>query len=320
MLISPKQVNTEKFMSPVIAITGATGFIGGVLAKRLVSEGLHIRALVRPSSYRKLTVENSIEWIKGELEDINSLRCLVSGADIVVHCAGAVRGTCRRDFDRVNVDGVKKLVQAATGENPKPCFLLMSSLAAREPHLSHYTASKHKGEKILVSTSGKMPWSIFRPCAVYGPGDREMLPIFQWMARGIAPVIGYDHNRISLLFVEDLAEAVIHWMHCGVCSRRIYELDDGYTGGYTWRDIINAVAGLNNKSILRIKIPVFFLKIVALFNLIAARIMGFSPMLSPGKVKELTYPDWVADNTAFRRDTGWTPKVTLKKGLKRTLK
>jgi nucleoside-diphosphate-sugar epimerase len=307
-------------MSRTIVITGATGFIGSMLARRLASTDWQVRALVRPASIHKQPNEIASEWITGDLEDMGSLRRLVGGAKAVVHCAGAVRGTHQVDFERTNVDGVARLVQAATEQHPKPRFLLISSLAAREPDLSYYAASKRKGEKALASKSSGMPWVIFRPPVVYGPGDREMLPLFQWMQRGITPIIGSGKSRISLLYVTDLAEAIVYWLHRGKRSGCVYELHDGHTGGYMWQDIIDAVSRLNGRPIYRAKIPVSFLKLIASLNLTAARVFGRAPMLTPGKVRELTHPNWICDNTALNSDTGWTPKITLEEGLRRTLR
>ena len=306
-------------MSHTIAITGATGFIGSMLAKRLASKGWHIRALVRSASLGKRLKDIALEWVSGDLEDRDSLKRLVAGADAIVHCAGAVRGASQEDFDRINVDGVARLVQAATAQNPKPRFLLISSLAAREPQLSFYAASKRNGEKALASHSGDMFWGVFRPAAVYGPGDREMLPLFQWMFRGLAPMIGSDKNRVSLLYVEDLAEAIVSWLQNSKDSKRFYELHDGHQSGYTWSEIIDVVEHLNGKSIFRANIPVSVVKLTASINLMAANILGGSPMLTPGKVRELIHPNWVADNDQLNSETGWVPKVLLEEGLRQTL-
>jgi nucleoside-diphosphate-sugar epimerase len=307
-------------MSRTIVITGATGFIGSMLAKQLASTGWHIRALVRSASLGKRPKDIESEWVTGDLEDTDSLKKLVAGADAIVHCAGVVRGARQDDFNRINVDGVARLVQIATEQHPKPRFLLVSSLAAREPQLSFYAASKRNGEKALASLSGDMFWGVLRPPAVYGPGDREMLPLFQWMFRGIAPVIGSDKNRVSLLYVEDLADAIISWLHNSNHSKQFYELHDGHQRGYSWQEIIDIVERLNGKSIFRANIPVPFVKLTASVNLMAAIVFGGSPMLTPGKVKELIHPNWVADNDQLNSETGWLPKVLLEEGLRNTLR
>lgn len=293
--------------------------MGGVLLKRLASTDCQIRALVRSDSLHKRPRHGNTEWITGDLEDMDSLRRLVAGVDAVVHCAGAVRGATPLSFEGVNVDGSARLASAAREQHPAPNFFLISSLAARAPHLSHYAASKRKGEKTLALNAGRMPWVIFRPPAIYGPGDRELLPLFRWMCRGIAPVIGSSGKRVSLLYVEDLAEAIVSYLKVGTGWGRTYEVHDGHGGGYSWEDIIDAIARMNRRTIYRVKVPLSLVRLAATLNLTAARMSGHAPMLTPGKVRELTHPDWVCDNTALTRDTGWRPQIALDEGLKRTL-
>lgn len=306
-------------MFRTIVITGATGFIGGALTKRMTSGDWRIKALVRSGSLNKLRQDITAEWVAGDLEDIESLRRLVAGADVIVHCAGAVRGASQSDFDRVNVDGVMRMVHVAAELTPQPQFLLISSLAAREPELSYYAASKFKGEKALASHSGGMSWGVLRPPVVYGPGDRELLPLLQWMFRGIAPLIGSEDKRLSLLYVEDLVEAIVCWLQKNRHQHRSYELHDGHVGGYSWQEIIAVVERLRGKSILSVNIPVFFIKAIASINLLAAKTFGGSPMLNPGKVREMTHLNWIADNNILSADTGWIPHVSLEQGLRQTL-
>lgn len=306
-------------MSRTIAITGATGFIGRLVAQRLASSGWQVRALVRSTSLHKRPLTPHVEWITGDLADADSLERLTAGAEAIVHCAGAVRGSTAEDFDHVNVDGVARLVKIATAQDPQPRFLLISSLAAREPHLSFYAASKRNGEEALASLAGDMFWGVFRPAAVYGPGDREMLPLFQWMFRGIAPVIGSAENRVSLLYVEDLAEAMHSWLQHSIHPRRCYELHDGQTNGYSWQEIIAVAERLRGKAIVRAHIPVWCVRALATINLLAAHLHRGSPMLTPGKVRELVHADWVADNSQLHSDTAWIPRVSLEEGLRQTM-
>jgi nucleoside-diphosphate-sugar epimerase len=306
-------------MSRIIALTGATGFIGSAVARQIDRAGWQVRALVRPQSDKNRLDGITAQWTEGELEDTESLRRLVHGAYAVVHCAGAVRGATQNHFNRVNVDGVARLVEAATETKTLPRFLLISSLAAREPQLSPYATSKRLGEKALVEGAGKMPWAALRPSAVYGPGDREMLPLFRWMDRGVAAVLGSEGARFSLLYVEDLAAAVLRWLDSETCAARRFELHDGHPQGYTWDAVIDTAARLRGGPIVRLHIPVLVPKLLAVVNLVASRVMGYAPMLTPGKVRELRHPDWVCDNAPFFRQTGWKPKISLEQGLRSTL-
>jgi nucleoside-diphosphate-sugar epimerase len=307
-------------MEYTVALTGATGFIGKRVARRLVANGCKLQALARATSDRRpLSGFNNIHWVEGTLEDPDSLGRLVRGADAIVHCAGAVRGATQAHFDRLNVDGAARLVRAAVEQHPVPRFLLISSLAAREPGMSYYAASKRKAETVLADQAGNMPWAVLRPPAVYGPGDKEMLPLLRWMARGVALVVGSGNERVSLLYVDDLAEAVIKWLQNEQCSKAVFELHDGYPGGYLWQDVIATIELLTGKRVRSLKVPLTVLKTVSSLNLSAARIFGYAPMFTPGKLRELRHPDWVCDNTAFSQETSWTPQVSLEEGLRRTL-
>jgi nucleoside-diphosphate-sugar epimerase len=306
-------------MSRTVAITGATGFIGSALVRRLAVAGWRNRVLVRPRSSRARLAGVAAEVVVGDLEDLDSLRRFVYQADAVVHCAGAVRGASQAYFNQVNVDGVARLVQAATGEHPAPRFLLVSSLAAREPQLSAYAASKRAGEEVLAANAGRMPWAVLRAPAVYGPEDKELLPLFRWMERGIAPVLGSEASRFSLVYVDDLAEAIIQWLASGTSALGIFEVDDGRRGGYTWSDVLSTVGRLRSGRVLSIRIPVVLLNVLGFLNLAAARAMGYEPMLTPGKIRELRHPNWVGNSSALTGATGWRPKISLEDGLRRTL-
>lgn len=306
-------------MATTIALTGATGFVGASVAKRLTAAGHRIQALIRPASIHKKPADTTAEWIKGDLEDRQSLCRLVDGADAVIHCAGTVRGYTREQFNRINADGFARLIRAAASRRPMPRVLLISSLSAREPHLSYYAASKRQGEKVLTGQSHRLSWTIYRPCAVYGPGDRELLPVFKWMAKGIAPVLGSGMGRFSLIYVNDLAEAIAKWVNRDCCRAATYELHDGHPGGYSWHDVIDTIKQLRSQMLLRLKIPLILVRLAAALNLLAARTIGYAPMLTPGKVRELSHPDWVCDNSALNGATGWSPQILLPEGLRLTL-
>ncbi|HHH35458.1 MAG TPA: NAD(P)-dependent oxidoreductase [Gammaproteobacteria bacterium] len=302
-------------MSRLVAITGATGFIGGRLLGRLRAEGWQVRALSRtprPSS-------TGLQWIRGCLEDVPSLVHLLEGVEAVVHCAGAVRGAGPSDFDPVNVQGVANLVEAALSRPVPPRLLALSSLAAREPRLSAYAASKRRGETVLETAGARLSWTALRPPAVYGPGDRELLPLFRLMARGIAPLLGPREARFSLLYVDDLADALLCWLRLDACPRGIFELHDGRRGGYSWDEVADIAARVRGAPVRRLPVPGWLLWCLGGLGLAWGRLSGRPPMLTPGKVRELRHGDWVCDDGPWRAQTGWAPATDFSRGLRLTL-
>jgi len=296
-------------------VTGVSGFIGGAVAARLQAAGWRVRGLVRPAGRPARTAAGSLQLVRGSLENFFSLVELVQGADAVVHCAGAVRGATREDFDLVNVAGLERLLRAVRASSPPPRrFIHFSSLAARQPHLSPYAASKKKGEVLLASQTAGLAWVVLRPPAVYGPGDREMLPLFRMMARGVALVPGDGRGRFSLLHVDDLATAVEKLLAAGV-DGQVFELHDGKPAGYDWAEVMELVAARRQKPLRRLAVPLPLLLPVAWLNRQAGMLTGRKPMLTPGKVRELAHPDWVCDNEKISRQTGWQPAITLEDGL-----
>lgn len=306
---------------PVVALTGATGFIGSTLRERLMGAGYRVHALYRPRPGRVLPDAAGLKWIAGDLGDRAALTALMDGAEAVVHCAGNVRGARRSDFDRVNEAGVLDIVRAAEREAGCRRFLLLSSLAAREPQLSDYARSKWLGEQALEANAGRLAWAALRPPAVYGPGDREMLPVFKSMARGLAPIPGKGDGRFSLIHVADLASAVVAWLDGDSESGHTYELDDGHQHGYDWDTLLATASRVlrDNAPIRRLSIPLPCLRLVAGINLAAARVFGYAPMLTPGKVREITHADWVGDGSALTQATGWRPLIGFEHGLADTL-
>jgi nucleoside-diphosphate-sugar epimerase len=304
---------------PKVAVTGATGFIGSNLLPSLTRKGWHVNALVRPLSREKKISIAGVRWIAGDLDTPSALEELVSQCDVVIHCAGVVRGRSRSDFAKVNVKGTENLIDVCCNISSPPCFLLISSLAARSPELSHYALSKRRSEDVLIGTEKTLKWTILRPTAVYGPGDRELMPLFRIMAKGFCPVVGSYGNRFSLLHVHDLVEVIERIVESMTFRCRVYEVHDGHNSGYSWEDIIDTVSRLTGRSIFPIKIPVPIVKMAGWGNIGLSLMTGRAPMLTPGKVNELLYPNWVADNTSIERDVRWCPHVTLEDGLRQLL-
>ena len=268
--------------------------------------------MVRPQSPTDTRLPQACETIPVALTDVDKLTTIVSESNAVIYCAGSVRGRNSADFAYANIHGVRSMLEALERSGSAASMLLLSSLAASQPQLSDYALSKHEGEHVLLARPS-LPWTVLRPPAVYGPGDREMLPILKMIRKGLLVQIGPPDQRLSLLHVDDLVNAILAWLSAPQkCRHKIYSIDDGTSGGYTWQAISEAVS---RRKVLKLMLPRFLLETTARANLGVSRLLGYAPMLTPGKVRELLHPQWLCDNSEFSSDTGWTPGLDLKQGV-----
>ena len=271
--------------------------------------------MVRPEKIPDSRIPSGCEQIPVGLTDVDKLSTIVADCNAVIYCAGSVRGRKPTDFATANIMGVKAMLDALEqvhhSSGTAPPMLLLSSLAASRPAVSDYARSKHEGEQLLQGRP-LLPWTILRPPAVYGPGDREMLPVLKMIRRGLLAHAGPRDQRLSFLHVEDLAGAIVSWLSVAQqCSHKTYAIDDGTPGGYSWQAIGAAVSDGKFRTLA---VPRWLLDITARTNLLFASFLGYQPMLTPGKARELVQPDWLCDNSEFTDTTGWQPRLDLKQG------
>src|SRR5688572_10307641 len=159
-----------------VALTGATGFIGRHVARNLTKKGISWKGLIRSSDKLRRLGLQPCDVVEGNLEDQSALLALCKGADAVIHCGGSIAAVMGEDFVRTNVSGTAGLLRACRASGVRR-FIHVSSLAAREPHLSSYAASKRESEAILAAQAKDLSWAVVRPPAVYGPGDKATIPL-----------------------------------------------------------------------------------------------------------------------------------------------
>jgi nucleoside-diphosphate-sugar epimerase len=301
---------------PTVAVTGATGFIGAHVVRRLGADGWQVRILTRrPADTAQSGA--TVEAVRGELGDRASLQRLLEGAAAVVHVAGLIKARSREEFFRANAASVGRLAEIAAALPTPPRFVLMSSLAARAAELSDYAASKRAGEQALLAAGAALPWTILRPPAVYGPGDRATLFFFQCVRRGIGPLLGAEGARLSLIHVQDLANAVGALLADARGAGLIAEVDDGQ-GGYSWREMIEAAADAVGRRVRMVRVPMAIPYGLGWVSQACARI-GYTPLLTPGKVREFYHNDWVCDPGPIMARTAWRPAVRLRQGFATTV-
>lgn len=305
-------------MGRVVALTGATGFIGHHLMVAFVDAGWEVRALSRRPEFMTRTGKG-VTVLHGSLESKEVLERLVNGSEMIVHCAGVIMARTREVFHQVNAAGTARLAEVAAARSGHSRFVLISSLAARRPDISAYAASKREGEVLLARSAPDLDWQILRPPVVYGPGDRATLPWFRQFKRGVALAPGSRQARFSVLYVKDLARAVATLLVDPTVPRSIIELHDGHSDGYRWQDIAAAASRLLGFEVRCIHVPPVLSHLAASASVIQSLITGKAPMLTQDKLREIRHEDWVCRNNLLDRLTSWRPEVSIEDGFRETV-
>ena len=201
----------------------------------------------------------------------------------MLHLAGAIKAADDAGYLRVNRDGTQALVDAVQQQAPKAHFIQVSSMAARHPELSGYAASKRAGEDVLRQGLDATRFSIIRPPAIYGPGDRETMIFFELASRKLVPVPGKPSARIALIHVEDAARLLVARVF-GSPTGRVHAIADERPEGYAWREILGAAASaVGNAAPTYFSLPTGLVKTIGSGAGAIAKIVGKAGMISAGK-------------------------------------
>jgi nucleoside-diphosphate-sugar epimerase len=297
-------------MGRLVAVTGATGFVGPHLVAALARRGWRLRLLVRRWSPLPSLAGIEADLVLGDLSSGSALRQLVDGADAVVHAAGLIKAKAEGDFLPVNRDSVARL----SALTPDTHLVLLSSLAAREPQLSAYGSSKRAGEAIVADRSGR--WTIVRAPAVYGPGDRETLAYFKAVKSGIAPQPRVPRARLALIHVADLAEALALTVERPP-PNGTYEIDDGRT--YAYGDMAAAAGEALGRRPWRLVVPRSVMDCIAWWNEVRQALGADAQILTRGKVSEIFHPDWAVADRRLAAAIGFDARYDLLSGFRDTI-
>ncbi|GMM93248.1 NAD-dependent epimerase/dehydratase family protein [Qipengyuania sp. MTN3-11] len=290
-----------------LAITGATGFVGQAVLDMAATESADVRALTR----RAQEPRSGVEWIPGSLDEPAALADLVSGADAVLHVAGLTNALHPEEFDRANVDGTARMIDAARAGGAAR-FVFVSSLSAREPSLSNYGRSKARAEA-LVQDSG-LDWTIVRPPAVYGPRDTEMFELFRAAKSRIVPLP--PRGRTSIIHVDDLARLLIALAADGLRTfGATIEPDDGTPGGYTHKELARLIGSAVGRRVFAPHLPKSLLFAAARADRL---LRGRKAKLTPDRAGYMVHPDWVCDPAKAVPGDVWAPRIAGPEGLAAT--
>jgi uncharacterized protein YbjT (DUF2867 family) len=293
--------------SELLAITGATGFVGQAVLDAAALRGLDVRALTR----RRQEPRAGVEWVQGDLDDERALRRLVTRASAVIHIAGVVNSPDPAGFETGNVRGTLNVVNAAltAGVNR---FIHVSSLTAREPQLSVYGETKRRGERIVAASS--LDWTIVRPPGVYGPRDTEMFELFRLARKGIVPLP--PAGRTSLIHVGDLAALLLALVPGGEDVTGVtFEPDDGQPGGWSHVEMARAIGLAVGKRPLALSLPRRVLEWVARTD---RAVRKDRAKLTLDRVGYMCHPDWTVSAGMQPPPDLWLPQIATDVGLHAT--
>ncbi len=325
----------------LIAVTGATGFLGSHLCDVLTERGHAVRAAHRASSNLRWLRDQPFETALVELADPHSLDALLAGCTGVVHCAGALMAD-EATYRRVNVESTRLLAEAAARSDTVTRFVYISSLAAGGPAglepprdesmpdapISGYGRSKLAAEQLLAG--GDWPFSTvsLRPPSLYGPRDREFRPLFQAARMGFTGRVGRRMQGLSLVHGRDAASAAAVLLETDTAVGHYY-VDDGpgldgprdpgrhWAWGYDWRELQRVLAVVFSRSLHEVVLPLGLMRTVS--RLLPADKRDASPLFNPDRMADLDTDGWVCAATRLRRDTDWCPEWDLASGMRDTV-
>jgi nucleoside-diphosphate-sugar epimerase len=286
-----------------LALTGGTGFVGSHLVEVALAAGHSVKALTR----RDQPQRDRLEWIAGDLADRDALRKLVDHADAIIHVAGTITGQTAAAFEQGNVTGTLAMLAAATAGGVQR-FIHVSSLAAREPRLSLYGASKKKGEELVMSSG--LDWAIVRPPAVYGPGDRETLELFRMAKLGL--MLMPPKGRVSVIHADDLARLLLALADAAAACNCLIEPDDGKAGGWTHREFAKALAEAVGTKAAVISSPGILLRLAARADQL---LRGENAKLTVDRAAYFSHRNWVVEPKRSAPPDLWRPEIDTMQGL-----
>ena len=289
-----------------LAVTGGTGFVGSHLLDVALADGHDVVALTR----RDQPPREGVTWVPGNLHDRAALERLVTDADAVIHVAGVITGQTAAVFEKGNVEATLAMLAAATAGGVRR-FVHVSSLAAREPKLSLYGASKCRSEE-LVHGSG-LDWAIVRPPAVYGPGDRETLELFRMAKMGV--MLMPPKGRVSVIHADDLSRLLLALAALEAPSGVLIEPDDGKPGGWTHREFARALGQAVGTRPAILSSPGILLRLAARADQLFRREKA---KLTVDRAAYFSHRNWVVEPKRAAPPDLWHPRIETMQGLKAT--
>jgi nucleoside-diphosphate-sugar epimerase len=321
-----KNMLTEK-----ILVTGAAGFTGGNLTRRLAADGHMVRAFVREPALCTDLTNLGVEVVKGDLRDSDSVRAAMSGVDLVYHIGALFRpeNVSRQDMWDVNVQGTKNMLDAAEEAGVRR-FVHCSTIGVHgdvenppaneeSPYApkDYYQESKTEGEQLVrrYMDEHRLPVSIFRPAGIYGPGDLRFLKLVKPIKNGRFVMIGSGKTRFHMVYIDDLVDGIL------LCGTKPQALGQIYIlagcDPVALNDLVKMVADILHVPPPRWRIPYAPVFMAGHLCELVFKPLGIHPPLYRRRVSFFKNTRWF-DITKAQQELGFNPKIDVRCGIERT--
>ncbi len=334
-----------------VLVTGATGFIGSNLTRRLVEQGDDVTCLVRNSSKTESLEALGVRFVHGDVRDRASVSAAVSRSEVVYHLAGLAAAFRTDDLMQVNATALRNVVESCAACPTPPTLISVSSLAAAGPSaaeqprteadparpVSRYGRAKRAGELVAEEYADRVPITILRPPIVFGEGDLQMRNIFRTIDRfGVHIAFGVANRRYSLIHVDDLVDALVMSAARGarLCNRNASHgsaSNDNATPcarGYyfaaceeqpTFAELgrlIGHSLGRARTRVMRTG-PILLWHAAAMAEVVA-RLRRRPYIFNFDKAREAWAGHWICSTSAIQNELGFKPRASLAERLAQT--
>jgi len=273
-----------------------------------------------------------VEYCYGDLFDEEVLKRAVADVDYVYHVAGLTKAKTREEYFLGNHNGTKNLRDAVAKVNPRlKRFIQVSSLAAVGPSLNGtpvdeetpyhpitaYGDSKMAAEKECLKMVDRLPITIVRPPAVYGPRDKDVFEFFTAVNRGLQPMIGLRTKTVSLIYVTDLVNGIILAGENEVARGKVYFISSERY--YSWKEVGDVTSRIMQKKAIRLKIPVAVVYTIAAVSELFSIGTGKAVLLNMEKARDIVQDAWTCDISKAKVELGFRESHTLENGIRKTV-
>ncbi len=327
-----------------ILITGASGFIGSFIVEEALRQGLETWAAIRKSSSKKYLQDERIHFIELDFSSQEKLEKQLKDCnfDYIVHAAGATKCLHKEDFFRINTEGTKNFVNAIRSlKMPIKRFVYMSSLSVfgaireQQPYEeiketdtpqpnTAYGKSKLAAEQFLESLNvssaeeDAFPYVILRPTGVYGPREKDYFVMAQSIQGHSDFSVGFKRQDITFVYVQDVVQAVFLAIDHGKTGRKYFLSDGEVYQSSTFSDLLHEELG--RPWWIRIKAPVWVLRVITFFGDILGKMTGKMIVLNNDKFNILKQRNWRCDIEPAVKELGFHPEYNLERGVKLSIK